>query len=410
MPEVHDLHAAFAELERLAPTEAGAGASAAPTIDLMPAARRHHPRRRMVVVSAAGIAAAVAAVATVSAGVWSGDRHGNRAAGGGTSSAANAPVAPVVPSSTSSSATATKSASAPPPAPAKFAKSSLPTNRNSYAVGPLPDGLRVFVTWASDGYQEVTLQGATEDDANLVLGSATSWHPPIPKGATAVLVNGRHGYYYAHFDVTHAPPILGRTQTSAPGVAWQGASGKWAFLTQIGPLGGQSDPPAFSKAKLVAVANAFQVDASQSVKTPVSFGYLPGGQQLTMAGTIYRPVKGADPDVDVRYTFAPTSGSYALNMEIEQGTALMDEEGVEYDSAPQIKHIAVNGWSGYYSPQDPSLTVTNGKVSVYLTKGAVVGPGNGIPLVEVTKILKELKAAPSVSDHATWFNLENALP
>jgi hypothetical protein len=139
----------------------------------------------------------------------------------------------------------------------------------------------------------------------------------------------------------------------------------------------------------------------------VKFGYLPAGLELTDASYLYTD---PGPLPKVRYSFEPIDDSRTLLIEIAPSATL--NQAPCCDGAPHRCRISVNGFIGWYSPQDPYTVVRNARLSILVGAGAQteVGRGHGLALAEVRKILKAITLAPAATSIARWYRLSDAVP
>jgi hypothetical protein len=373
MPTIDDLNAAFAQLERGAPTEiADVPGPTTSNVELVHALARTNRRPRRALTAIGG---AVAVAATVTAIVTASSiGHGRHSPTAG----ANSISAAGSPSVSASSASSASSAPLPLLATPHFAAHTLPA------------GLSVYTDYATPLLQQVDLSRTGDSAAvDLLFSNASNWQPTIPADAVAVSVNGVPGYYSPAFDLSKAPAGGEIPAGIAPGIVWQPAAGYWAFATQLGTFG--DGHTQLSQQEFVATATAVYSDGPWSATvSPVKFGYLPVGLVLFDAGIIYR----GPGDVDVRFDLGLPSGDSRGSLSIEIETTSIHDPGDN----------PVNGFSGSY---DPTLVrVSNGKVEISLG-GSADAP---ITTAEATQILQSVTVAANLKSTAGWFPLATALP
>ena len=399
MPSIDDLHAAFAQLELDAPTELAAvpGPGTA-NIEFVAALARtsRRPRRALTAVAGvAAVAATVAAVVTASA-ITSHSGHPRLGAAAQTSAADQGGVA-----AASQSATATST----PPATTSTGPLSLSTI--SYQANSLPAGF--IVTYDSHTATTETLELGTSTDTEhdgvvvVEISASAADEPAAPADAQPVTVNGRPALASTDFTLLNAAPHA----LPVAGVLWTDAKGRTAFAYHPAddPLDGHADNP-ISQATLLATANALNIGNEQAdVRTPVKFGYLP--QRSDLRGVVVGAQKfdSRAPEVEVDYDH--------LIVTVLPGVGEIGKFGPAVDNAPQTSTIHVNGFTGLYSPQDTTTYVDNGTMTIAINNydgDKFVGPGLGLPLAEVTKILQNVTVTTTPFDQANWFPLATSLP
>jgi hypothetical protein len=390
MPTINDLHAAFTQLEHDAPTAlAAAPGPATSNADIVYALARttHRPRRTLTAIGgAAAVAATVAAIVTVPS-ITSSGHHGRPGAAAPAESA----------TSTSDPAPAT-------PAAASTGPLSLTTN--AYQVTSLPAGF--VLTYDAHTATTETLQLGTAPDAEhgalvvVEISTSAALEPVAPVDAQPVTVNGRPALASTQFALLNAPHAL-----PVAGVLWTDGAGHtvFAYHPADDPLDNHPDNP-ISQATLLATANALNIgNAQAAVRTPVKFGYLP--QRSDLRGVVLGVQKfdPRAPEVEVDYDH--------LIVTVLPGVGEVGKFGPAVDKAPQTTSIQVNGFTGLYSPQDTVTYVDNGTVTISINNysgNQFVGPGLGLPLAEVTKILNAVTVTTTPFDQAGWFPLAAALP
>jgi hypothetical protein len=388
MPDITDLHAAFAELEAQAPTELrtqpGPASSSADLVHA-PAPTNGRPRRLVPVLAAAGAVAATVAALVIAPNLTSG-------------SPARPNAAPNVVSALAASPSVAAQST---PVPAVSSALSLTTSY--YSTGSLPDGF--IVTYDEHTATTETLLLGTGGDVDhnamvqVVIATSAAAQPVAPADATAVTVNGRPGQASTQFRLPGAAPKA----QPVTGVLWTDAAGRIVFAYH--PEGDHPDV-AVSATTLLATANALQVGTGEAgVTTPVKFGYLPARSALNGVTVGRQKFDQATAEVSVTYDH--------LILTVMPGTAERGKFGPAVDQAPQTTTIHVNGFSGLYSPEDSTAVVDNGAVLISIDNyngKTFVGPGLGLSLDEVTKILNAVTVTPTPANASTWFDLATALP
>lgn len=386
MPTIADLYSAFAELEELAPAELrpvpGPASSNATLIHALARTAGRRPRRALAVLASSAVVAATVIALTVASSPGSGSARPN-----------NGPAA------------ATTSNPAGPSVATSDAPSVLSLTSGYANLGRLPDGLAVSADeHLGRDYEHVTLSTATGTSAaDLYVSAPSAWHPSQPPDAATVTVNGRLGHVASDFDLAGAPSSLALDRASAPGITWDDADGRWFFLTHLSPQSiGSIDHP-IASAQLLAIAEAVPL-RPQALKSPIKIGYVPAGltpQAITIG--------------DLAATTTPSVGIDFGRLIITStpGTSLIGKIGPDADAAPQTTSIAINGFTGRYSPQDSVAVLQKSGVTVVINnyRGAkFVGPGLGLPLDQLTKILNSITVTTTPGDSAGWFTLAAALP
>jgi hypothetical protein len=247
----------------------------------------------------------------------------------------------------------------------------------------------------------VTNVGVAKQAAQVTIGSGSV---PRPTGsAVSITTTGAAG-----------PTPAGPTSSvTAPNV--NTSSDPYTTTTVPGRYAGLPTA-SLSQSQAVAVANAIQIGSPRTATVPIKLGYLPAGFKAEdtanladsalasvnpnrfIGGITISTPDATNPIFNTLY-IGVSSGSIAPGVSV----AYKEEPFV---LAPKSSTINIAGYTGSYSPDSPLVVLRNGTVS--LSIGVSDGPGKGVPLAELTKLVQGITLASNLSDQSTWFPADKA--
>jgi hypothetical protein len=286
---------------------------------------------------------------------------------------------------------------------------SLPAASYAFSVGPLPDGLQAHDFASSTTDDLMTITSSDGKAAGIVtVVSSTAWHPAVPSDAVLVTVGGQSAYYgrLAFDQATDDAPFPAGPNIAHEGVLWHDPTGLWAYVADSAE---NPSAVALTQLQLVAIANATQIGTAHPAKMPIKLSYLPTGFALR---SVYSPSDPSGADDPPSETFAQPGGSPTdsdfdwLDVEVlpadtDPSTVLLPAE----IAAASKTVLTVGEFSGNYSPDAPTVLLTNGKFMISFTRsGRSVRPGGGISEAELTTIVHGITTAGDLTDRSTWFD------
>lgn len=279
----------------------------------------------------------------------------------------------------------------------------MPVDHYVFTIEGLPAG---YTSGNMGAYPDAQCALIKQNDelriAAVNIGSSANAMGAPAKGADAsdALVNGQHGYFQNYGDTRTASLHCVADDLRFSGepstvLVWQDVSGLWVAIQMRG----------FDRDQALQIAAAIQIGRTAPIKIMARFAYLPPGLELSAIGasesSTWTDIEFGPHDSQLDITIAPAG---QLNARTQPGID------------PAYSKITIGAFSGMYGPNDPSTSLTNGKVdvSILFQQGDPTtradASTHAMPIDELTKLINGMTVASDPNNQATWFNAADALP